>query len=138
MKIQITLADNDRIALLLPIECAPIAAQLMASAEIMERDGYYATSGWKRAEKGVQITYVQDGEIGPTDPKVEDAEKRASESNSRWYAEQNKRVAAEKDAAELRAQLEGIRSVTQCQVADSEPDADGEPEINDDAESEYA
>ena len=118
MKIQITLADNDRTVLLLPIDCAGLAAELMARAQVMERDGYYSTSGWKPAEKGVQLTYVQDNEIGPTDPKVEEAEKRASESNSRWYAEQQKRAAVEKEAAELRAQLEGIRSVTTCAVAE--------------------
>lgn len=38
----------------------------------------------------------------------------------------NKRTAAEKEVAELRAQLEGIRSVTTCAVAEAEPDAEAD------------
>ena len=55
MKIKITLAGNDRTAIILPVESAGVAAQLLASATVWERDGYSSTSGWKQAESGIQI-----------------------------------------------------------------------------------
>ncbi|MEN5285792.1 hypothetical protein ABE494_07550 [Stenotrophomonas lactitubi] len=124
MKIKITVGGNDRTAIILPSECAALAAELMARATIFERDGHYSTSGWKRAEEGVRIEYTEGGELEPTHPLVEKAQKEASEKNSQWYAEYTKNQKLAKELDELKAQLAGIQSVTSCTVTPAEPEAD--------------
>lgn len=116
MKIKITVGGNDRIAIILPSDCAGLAAELMARATIFERDGHYSTSGWKRAEEGVRIEYTEGGELEPTHPLVEKAQKEASEKSSQWYAEYTKNQKLTKELDELKAQLAGIQSVTSCTV----------------------
>ncbi len=63
MKIRITLAGNDRVAIILPIESAGIAASLLASASVWERDGYHSTSGWKPADEGIKIEYTEHNKL---------------------------------------------------------------------------
>lgn len=116
MKIKVSLTDESRIALVFPIDCAALVAELLARGVVYERDGYYSTSGWKQPESGLSITYVQGDEFAPTHPKVIEAEQKAAKSNSDWYAEHTKRQAAEKEAATLRAQLETIQAMTVCTV----------------------
>lgn len=116
MKIKITVGGNDRIAIILPSENAGLVAELMARATIFERDGYYSTSGWKRAEEGVRIEYTEGGELEPTHPLVEQAQKDAAEKNSMWAKEYTKNQALTKELDELKAQLAGIQSVTSCTV----------------------
>lgn len=126
MKIKITIGGNENTAIVLPIEHAGLASQLLAQAEIYERDGYYASSGWKKAEKGVQISYTEATELEPTHPKVEEAEKEAAKQRSAWYAEHQKRQALEKQLADLSARLEAIQSVTVCTQSDALPKAEVE------------
>lgn len=123
MKIKITVGGNDRIAIILPSDCAGLAAELMARATIFERDGHYSTSGWKRAEEGVRIEYTEGGELEPTHPLVEKAQKEASEKSSQWYAEYTKNQKLTKELDDLKAQLAGIQSVTSCTVTPAEPEA---------------
>lgn len=123
MKIKITVGGNDRIAIILPSDCAGLAAELMARATIFERDGHYSTSGWKRAEEGVRIEYTEGGELEPTHPLVEKAQKEASENSSQWYAEYTKNQKLTKELDELKAQLAGIQSVTSCTVTPVESEA---------------
>ncbi|OWQ73816.1 hypothetical protein [Stenotrophomonas maltophilia] len=123
MKIKITVGGNDRIAIILPSDCAGLAAELMARATIFERDGHYSTSGWKRAEEGVRIEYTEGGELEPTHPLVEKAQKEASEKSSQWYAEYTKNQKLTKELDELKAQLAGIQSVTSCTVTPVESEA---------------
>jgi len=123
MKIKITVGGNDRIAIILPSDSAGLAAELMARATIFERDGHYSTSGWKRAEEGVRIEYTEGGELEPTHPLVEKAQKEASEKSRQWYAEYTKNQKLAKELDELKAQLAGIQSVTSCTVTPAEPEA---------------
>lgn len=116
MKIKITIAGNDRTAIVLPVANAGIAAELMAHAVIYERDGYSNNCGWKPAEQGVQISYSDGAELEPTHPLVEAANEALSKKNQQWYEEYTKRVAADKELAETRAALEALRSVTVCQT----------------------
>lgn len=124
MKIKITIGGSDRTAIILPSECAGLAAELMARAAIFERDGYHSTSGWKRTEEGVRIEYTEGSELEPTHPLVEKAQKEASEKNSRWYAEYTKNQKLTKELDDLKAQLAGIQSVTSCTVTPVQPEAE--------------
>ncbi len=81
------IGGNDRTAIILPADSAGLAAELMSRAAIFERDGYYSTSGWKRAEEGVRIEYTEGSELEPTHPLVEQAQKEASEKSSMWARE---------------------------------------------------
>lgn len=121
MKIKITIGGNDRTAIILPADSAGLAAELMSRAAIFERDGYYSTSGWKRAEEGVRIEYTEGSELEPTHPLVEQAQKEASEKSSMWAREYTKNQELQKQVEALQAQLAGIQSVTSCTVAQPEP-----------------
>lgn len=121
MKIKITIGGNDRTAIILPADCAGLAAELMARAIIFERDGYHSTSGWKRAEEGVRFEYTEGGELEPTHPLVEKAQKDADQKQGMWLREYTKNQELQKQLDALQAQLAGIQSVTSCTV--SEPAA---------------
>lgn|GEM_PF-2513265 len=135
--IKITIGDNDRTALVLPVEHAGIAASLLASAKVFERDGYYSTSGWKPAEKGIQIAYGSGDEFEPTHPKVAAAEEALQKKNSDWYDEYRKREAAEKELRETKAALAALQATTVCTRVEPTPmdevagvDADTEAEFD--------
>lgn len=117
MKIRITLAGNDRTAIILPVESAGIAASLLAAATIWERDGYQSTSGWKRSEEGIKIEYTDAAELQPTDPLTLKAQEEASKHQQNWYKECTKNQALDKELAETRAALYALRSVTTCTQA---------------------
>lgn len=125
MKIRITLAGNDRVAIILPIESAGIAASLLASASVWERDGYGSTSGWKPAEDGIKIEYTDGRELAPTDPMTLKAQQEASEHQQRWYREYTEHNKLKQQFGEMQAALEELRARTVC-VADA-PKA--EPEL---------
>lgn len=118
MKIKITIGGNDRTAIILPIESAGLAAEIMALATIYERDGYYSTSGWNRTKNGVCIEYTEETELEPAHPLVIEAQKDAEKQRSEWYSEYQKRQDLEKQLAEVQAKLEGIQSVTSCTMTD--------------------
>ncbi len=71
------------------------------------------------AEEGVRIEYTEGGELEPTHPLVEQAQKDAAEKNSMWAKEYTKNQALTKELDELKAQLAGIQSVTSCTVTPS-------------------
>ena len=128
MNIIITIAGNDRTALVLPATSATALLECLANARVFERDGYYQSSGWKPAEKGVAITYGDGKEFAPADPRVVEAEKQTDEHRSNWYKEVKKREAIEKELAESKAALAAIQSVTVCKTV--------EPEASEPVESE--
>ena len=120
MMIKITVGNDNR-AIVLPSECAGLAAEIMAKATVYERDGYYSTSGWKVAEEGVCISYTTGSELEPTHPKVTEAQKQYSEANSARWEEHRKREAAEKELTETKAALAALQAVTVCaQIAQEE------------------
>lgn len=131
--IKITISDNDRTALVLPVEHAGLAASLLASARVYEREGYYSTSGWKPAEKGIQIAYGDGDEFAPTHPKVAEAEKALEQKSSDWYKEYNARNKAEKELAETKAALAALQAAVTCTVTapEAEP-AEDEPQFDPD------
>lgn len=112
--IKITIGDNDRTALVLSVEHAGVAASLLASAKVFERDGYYSTSGWKEAEKGINLSYGSFDEFAPSHPKVVAAEKALEQKNSDWYKEYMARQAAEKKLAEVETALQVLKDATTC------------------------
>lgn len=118
--IKITLSDNDRTAIVLPVEHAGLAASLLAEATVFERDGYYASSGWKPAEKGIQIAYGDGEEFAPTNPKVAEAEEALAKKNSEWYEQYKKRETAERELAETRAALSALQATVTCTVNEPE------------------
>jgi Tfp pilus assembly protein FimV len=126
--IKITIAGNDRTAVVLPVEQAGVAASLMANARVYERDGYYSTSGWKPAEDGIQIAYGDGDEFAPSHPKVVAAEKALEEKNSDWAKEYTARNKAEKELAEARAALAALQAATVCTRTEPAPDAEAPEE----------
>jgi hypothetical protein len=126
MKIKSTVGNDNR-AIVLPVECAGLAAEIMAKATVYKRDGYYSTSGWKVAEEGICISYTTGTELEPTHPKVEEAQKQYSEANSARWEEHRKREAAEKELAETKAALAVLQSTVTCQQTTPEAPVDAEP-----------
>lgn len=118
--IKITLSDNDRTAIVLPVQHAGLAASLLAEATVYERDGYYASSGWKPAEKGIQIAYGGGEEFAPTHPKVAEAEEALAKKNSEWYEQYKKRETAERELSETRAALSALQATVTCTVNEPE------------------
>lgn len=116
MQIKITLGDNDRLAIVLPAAHAGPFAELLSRATIYERDGYYSHSGWKAAEKGVQIAFVDGAEFAPVDAKVAEANKQYEEANSERWKEHNKRKEIEKERDQLRAALDAVQAVGSCRM----------------------
>ncbi len=114
MKIRITLAGNDRVAIILPIESAGIAASLLASASVWERDGYHSTSGWKPADEGIKIEYTEGRELSPTDPLTVKAQQEASEHQQRWYKEYTEHNKLKQQFGEMQAALDELRARTTC------------------------
>jgi len=123
MKIRITLAGNDRTAIILPVESAGIAASLLAAATVWERDGYQSTSGWKRSEDGIKIEYTDAAELQPTDPLTLKAQEEASNHQKRWYKEYNEHNDLKKKFGEMQAALDELRARTTCVVAET-PEAE--------------
>lgn len=129
--IKITLSDNDRTALVLPVEHAGLTASLLASARVYERDGYYSTSGWKPAENGINIAYVEGDEFAPSHPKVVAAEKALEKKNSDYCEEYNARKKAENELAETKAALAALQESVTCTVTATETDpAEDEPKLD--------
>lgn len=127
MKIRITLAGNDRTVLILPLESAGIAAQLLASAAVFERDGYYSTSGWKRSEEGIRIEYTDAAELEPTSEATKKAQEEGAKHQKQWLDEYNKRTGLEKQVIELSAALEELRARTVCVADEPKPEVEPEP-----------
>ncbi|MFX1724972.1 hypothetical protein [Stenotrophomonas sp. AS1] len=128
MKIKITIGADSGTALILSAEHAALAASLLANATVYTRDGYYDTSGWKIAEKGVRIEYTEGAELEPTHPKVAEAQKAMQTAYAGKHATDAKNAELQKQVDALTAQLAGIQSVTSCTVTPSEPvtEASGE------------
>lgn len=124
MKIKITIGGQDGTALILPIECAGLAAEVLAKGTVYQRDGYYSTSGWKKSEDGVRIEYTEAAELEPTHPKVAEAQKETEQHRKYWMDECSKTRKLEKELAESKAALAALQSVTTCTVAEPAPDAD--------------
>lgn len=116
MQIKVTLGDNDRLAIVLPADYAGQFAELLSRATIFEREGYYAHSGWKEAEKGVQLQFVDGTEFAPVDTKLAAAQKQYEDSNSERWAEHSKRQAAEKERDQLRAALDAVKAAGSCRM----------------------
>jgi len=123
MKIKITIGADSGTALILSAEHAALAASLLANATVYTRDGYYDTSGWKIAEKGVRIEYTEGAELEPTHPKVAEAQKAMQTAYAGKHATDAKNAELQKQVDALTAQLAGIQSVTTCSVAAPEPEA---------------
>ena len=123
MKIRITLAGNDRTAIILPVESAGIAASLLAAATVWERDGYQSTSGWKRSEDGIKIECTDAAELQPTDPLTLKAQEEARNHQQRWYKEYNEHNDLKKKFGEMQAALDELRARTTCVVAET-PEAE--------------
>lgn len=114
MNIVIQIGEDARTVLVLPVECAGAAAQIMAQGKVFERDGYYANSGWVPAKTGVQISYKEGSEFAPTDPKVAELSKQLQDKNSEWAKEYNARRELEAKVASLQSTIETMTSAVPC------------------------
>lgn len=121
MKIRINIGDNGGPFMVLPLSMAGQVAEIMAHASVFERDGWNSPAVYKRSEHSMAVEYVQDGAFTPLTEREKKAEEAAGKSNTQYFAEYNKRTAAEKRVAELEASLAAIQSVTVCRTVDPEP-----------------
>lgn len=121
--------EGRRIAVL-PSDAAYSLAQALQDSKVYEKDGYGVGAGWKPDEKGLAVWFGREEDLGPTDPRVLAANEEAERQRKEWYEEYKKRQAAEKEAQELRAALDAIKSqavYTVPAAPDNEngPDTDG-------------
>lgn len=135
MKIKITLGtEHGGRFLVLGVEHAALAAQLMAAATVYERDGYYATSGYKVADEGVCITYTSGNELEPTNEQTKKAQEEARQANSRWSEQYHKANELEQQVATLQAKLDELRRATTCTAAATGEDIEPASETASDEE----
>lgn len=127
--IKLIIPGSERTVIVMPASCAALCAELMSKGVLYEKEGWSDPSQWKRADKGILIEFVDDGEFAPPDARVTEANKRAEQKQSEWAAEYTKANALKKERDELKAQLEALMKVTVCnQVApDVLSDDRGEP-----------
>lgn len=128
MKLKITIGDHDRTAIVLPIEHAGLAAQLLSNATIFTQTGYYGDSPWEVAKQQIRIEYTDEETLAPATKRELDAIKRAEERNTEWSKQYSKASALEKEVATLRASLETLQASVVCTV---QPEPTSEPETTD-------
>jgi hypothetical protein len=123
MKLKITIGDHDRTAIVLPIEHAGLAAQLLSNATIFTQAGYYGDGPWEVAKQQIRIEYTDEETLAPATKRELDAIKRAEDKNSDWAKEYSRARDLEKQVGELKAALETLQSAVVCKVVEPEPDA---------------
>jgi hypothetical protein len=119
MKALVTIGD-DRYFLAVDSKDAVMLTQLLAVAQVYERDGWNSPVAYK---------FVTEDTLSPEDPKVKAAKDEAQKKNVEWYQEHTKRQAAEKEVATLKAQLETLKSVTTCTTKAEESVVSDDEEI---------
>lgn len=120
--------DGRRIAVL-PADAAFSLAQALQDSKVYEKDGYGVGAGWKPDEKGLAVRFGREEDLGPTDPRVLAANEEAERQRKEWYEEYKKRQAAEKEAQELRAVLDAIKSQA-VYTTPAAPDNENGPETD--------
>jgi hypothetical protein len=128
MKALVTIGD-DRYFLAVDSKDAVMLTQLLAVAQVYERDGWNSPVAYKPCEQPLGFKFVTEDTLSPEDPKVKAAKDEAQKKNVEWYQEHTKRQAAEKEVATLKAQLETLKSVTTCTTKAEESVVSDDEEI---------
>lgn len=125
MKLKITIGENERTAIVLPIEHAGIAAKLLANATIYVQDGYYGYGPWKVAEQQIRIEYTDEKTLAPATKRELDALKETERKSADWLKEYQRGNDLQKQVDQLRASLETLQAAVVCTVA---PEAGDKPD----------
>jgi hypothetical protein len=123
MKLKITIGEHDRTAIVLPIEHAGLAAELLSNATIFTQTGYYGDGPWEISKQQIRIEYTAEETLAPATKRELDAIKRADDKNSEWAKEYTKARDLEKQVGELKTALETLQAAVVCKVVEAEPEA---------------
>lgn len=116
MKIRIQIGSNDNTILVLPAECAGTVGALLASAEVLEREGYSSPAVYKACADGVRVDYVPDSAFAKPSEELLAARKDADRERSAWHAEYQKGQKLTQELRDANAALEALRSVQGCRA----------------------
>lgn len=103
----------------LPIEMAGVAAGLMASGRVVQRDGYNNPARYKPCEEGLTLSYIADERIQPMTERESDLAKQLSDKNNDWAKQYTENAAKTKTIAAMQEQLDLLKSVTVCTIPDA-------------------
>lgn len=120
MKLKITIGENDRVAIVLPIEHAGLAAQLLSNATVYHQTGYYGNSPWEVSEKQVRIEYTDEETLAPATKRELEAIDAVSKKNTEWAAQYSKANQLQKQVDELTASLKTLQGSVVCTVVHPE------------------
>lgn len=120
MKLKITIGENDRVAIVLPIEHAGFAAKLLSNATIYNQTGYHGNSPWEVSDKQIRIEYTDDETLIPATKRELEAIAAADKKQTEWYAQYNKANQLQKQVDELSASLKTLQESVVCTVVQPE------------------
>jgi hypothetical protein len=100
-----------------------LLAAVLASCSVYERDGWQSDSSLKLSEHLLSLELVKNERLASFDPaaQIKAAKKETQEKTDMWLAQYDKANKLEKELAALKAQLDGIKSVTTCTTKEDNP-----------------
>lgn len=126
MKMLITLTRGE--GLIIDAASAGVVAQIMAQAVPCTSTGYGDSQRWSPTEDGLSIQFINDNKCGDLTALEKLLQKQAEDANSARWKESSDHSATKKRLTELEAQIELLKSVTVCTVA--EPGNDDDALVN--------
>lgn len=120
MKMLITFPGSNNTGIIVDAQSAGVVAQILSTATPCKSEGHGESERWSPCTSGLEIRFLDDARVAPLSALEASLKAQEQKASSDRWKEYNDHQETKKKLTALEAQIELLKSVTVCTVAEPE------------------